>query len=773
MFPLIHSIPNKTSKWLLSTLFLLPILNLSLIQGCTSDQKKMETYISEADAYYEKGNYNKALIQLKNAVKLNPESIQAQSLLAKTYLNLKDLPSAYKTYLRLEQLEPDNLDTKIQLAGFNLLSKNYSDAQKQVAFILEKDPTHIKALYLKAGILVAKKETPDTVKPIYKTIIDLDPNQAKAHIALSSICLSQKQNEEAEAHLLAARKLKPQNLSICNTLYRLYISTNNPDKAQGLLKQLAADFPENTDALSMLATHYLSKKEADKAVAVLEQAMAADPGNIKPHLILARYFNTAGLPQKAEDYIQKAVAIDPDNHELKLLHAEFQFRHNNMEKAEALVDALLQDRPGHAPSKMLKGKILTRKNQLPEAIKIFRELVKEEPDSEPYNFWLGSALFQNNRSKEGLPFISKTLELNPNQMQARMIMAESHFKNKDFFIAETEIQHILSKNPDDYDANLLLGNIHSARNELEQAKTIYKRLIEISPENPAAWFRLGLVNKQEKKTKAALDNFYKALSLKPTLMDVFTQIISIHAEQKKHKRALKLCNTHLEKVKDSPIAESIILNLKAGTLMALKKRNLAKDALSMSIEKNPAYITPYLNLAGLHKSQGDRTKAMELYKTLIKIRPDQASPHSLLGSLYEKEKKWDQAQAHYKKALDIDPDYIPALNNLAFLYAEQNKNLDEALEFARRAREKTGEITAIIDTLGWVYYKKELFPSAVQEFKTCVEKEPENPIFHYHLGLAYNKMWKYDQAKEALEKALSIQNDFIGSADARKILGKL
>jgi len=198
-----------------------------------------------------------------------------------------------------------------------------------------------------------------------------------------------------------------------------------------------------------------------------------------------------------------------------------------------------------------------------------------------------------------------------------------------------------------------------------------------------------------------------------------------------------------------------------------------KQALVQSIEKNPAYITPYLTLARIHNSKGELDQAIGMYKSLIKNRPDQASPHSLLATLYEKQTKFDLAETHYKKALEINPDFIPALNNLAFLYAEQNKELNKALELAQLAREKTGAITAIMDTLGWVYYKKELFPSAVEEFKTCVEKEPENPIFHYHLGLAYNKMWKYDLAKTALTKALDLQADFKGSDEAKKILAQL
>ncbi len=112
------------------------------------------------------------------------------------------------------------------------------------------------------------------------------------------------------------------------------------------------------------------------------------------------------------------------------------------------------------------------------------------------------------------------------------------------------------------------------------------------------------------------------------------------------------------------------------------------------------------------------------------------------------------------------------MNNLAYLYAEQNKELNKALDLARQARERVGNLPAILDTLGWVYYKKELYDSALTEFKSCVEKEPNNPIFNYHLGLVQNKLQKYTEAEASLKKAIELQSDFQGSDDAKKILGQ-
>jgi len=761
MFPMFKK--NILVLLLISILFL----------GCSSDQKKAENFLSEAETYFQEGNFDKALIQIKNTIKLDPKSIAAHTLMAKTHLKLKDVPNAYRTYLKLEQLDPENIETKLEVATFNMLGKNYSEAEKRVAYILGRQPDHIRALYLNAGLLSRNKENQDKIKGIYNRILEIDPKQPRAHFALAGIYIAQNQKDRAEKHLSTARELEPENLSIYRAVYGLYLSKKEPDRAEALLKQMATDLPNKTDAMVLLANHYFARGKTQDAIDTLNKAIKTDPETIKPHIALARLYNATGAPDKAEEYIQKAVAIDPDNQELKLLHADFSFMQKNYPQAEALVDEVLTQRPGHAPSKVLKGKILIQKNNLQDAITLFQELVEDDPNSTEYNFFLGRALLRKNRTKEGLSFISKTLDLNPNHLEARMIVASNHFRNRDLFLAETEIQKVLEKRPNNYNANILLGNIHAARKNMDKARTVYQKLIKMAPGNPAAYYRLGLVSRIQNKPTEALKNFNQALELNPMLMDVFTQFIAVHAQNKEYKKAIQLCDSHIQKVEKAPLAVSIILNLKAKLLFDGKHMEEGKQALALAIEKNPAYVTPYMTLARIHNNEGNVDQAIDLYKTLIRNRPDQAPPHSLLGTLYEKQSKFDLAETHYKKAIEINPDFIPALNNLAFLYAEQNKELNKALELAKQAREKTGSVTAIMDTLGWVYFKKELYPSAVEEFKTCIEKEPKNPIFHYHLGLAYNKLWKYDQAKAALTKALDLQKDFKGSEEARKILAQL
>ena len=78
-----------------------------------------------------------------------------------------------------------------------------------------------------------------------------------------------------------------------------------------------------------------------------------------------------------------------------------------------------------------------------------------------------------------------------------------------------------------------------------------------------------------------------------------------------------------------------------------------------------------------------------------------------------------------------------------------------------------------MDTLGWVYYKKGFYDLAIGEFSDSLSKLAGNPVVNYHLGLAYYKKGDTDRARDQLEKALSISDDFDGAEDARKVLAEL
>ena len=85
---------------------------------------------------------------------------------------------------------------------------------------------------------------------------------------------------------------------------------------------------------------------------------------------------------------------------------------------------------------------------------------------------------------------------------------------------------------------------------------------------------------------------------------------------------------------------------------------------------------------------------------------------------------------------------------------------------AQTARRQLPDNANTADTLGWAYYNKGVYGSAINLFKEAVKKNPDNVTYNYHLGLAYARNKQVQQARQQLERVLKIKPDF---ADAEKL----
>jgi Flp pilus assembly protein TadD len=161
------------------------------------------------------------------------------------------------------------------------------------------------------------------------------------------------------------------------------------------------------------------------------------------------------------------------------------------------------------------------------------------------------------------------------------------------------------------------------------------------------------------------------------------------------------------------------------------------------------------------------------YEALVKRQPASVSAQTFIGMILEAQNKTDDARRQYEKVLGLDANAGVAANNLAWLYATRGQNLDVALRLAETAKARLPAQPEVDDTLGYIYYLKDLPELAVRPLLQSAQADPRNPMPQYHLGLAYAKIGNTSRAREALERALALKPEFQGSDEARKILAAL
>ena len=367
----------------------------------------------------------------------------------------------------------------------------------------------------------------------------------------------------------------------------------------------------------------------------------------------------------------------------------------------------------------------------------------------------------------------RAVELDAAFVRARLLLAEIYLRKRDFGLAQEQATQILLKYPRNYQAWLTLGNAYMYQNKIAEATDTFKSLIETAPDNPVGYYRLGVLQRRLRQYDAAMDNFEKAMSINPKLIDVFTNIIRVQAAKREYTAALKRCDRQLQQYNDSPVLAAVIYNLKGDLYLTQGEKAAATESYKTAIRENPDFLRSYYALAEIYLGEHQEEKAVARYKGLLEVNPKEVEAHMLLGVIYDRQKRYELSEAHYRAALEVKPEFAAAANNLAYILADQDKDIDEALRLARMAKEKLPNSPYVMDTLGWAYFRKGLYPSAIGEFSDSLAEIPDNPAVAYHLGMAYYKNGDAHKARVELEKALGLDENFNGAEEARQVLAGL
>jgi tetratricopeptide (TPR) repeat protein len=126
--------------------------------------------------------------------------------------------------------------------------------------------------------------------------------------------------------------------------------------------------------------------------------------------------------------------------------------------------------------------------------------------------------------------------------------------------------------------------------------------------------------------------------------------------------------------------------------------------------------------------------------------------------LYEKSGNTERAMVCMEDVLKIDPDYANALNFIGYTWADKGVNLDKAEEMIRKALVKKPDDGYIMDSIGWVYYKKGDYKKALDELLKAYDNIPNDPTIAEHLGDTYASLKEYSKAIEYFEKSMKLEN---------------
>ncbi len=164
---------------------------------------------------------------------------------------------------------------------------------------------------------------------------------------------------------------------------------------------------------------------------------------------------------------------------------------------------------------------------------------------------------------------------------------------------------------------------------------------------------------------------------------------------------------------------------------------------------------------------GDAIKAYDKVEALFKGNiPDLYwALYLARGLCYDLSNQPDKAITDYEDALKLQPENPEALNTLAYAWAEKGKNLDRAQSMAEEALMREPDAAHIIDTMGWVLYRRGEPAKAIPFIERASQMMPYDATVNDHLGDVYKAAGRDQEAAFMWQRAVSFADNEKQRAD--------
>jgi tetratricopeptide (TPR) repeat protein len=367
--------------------------------------------------------------------------------------------------------------------------------------------------------------------------------------------------------------------------------------------------------------------------------------------------------------------------------------------------------------------------------------------------------------EESFAAASEAVRLDPLHRPAGRLLARIALEMDRVDMAVDLSRALLRGDADDEEATTFLVTGLLRRGDPSAAAAALDSGLALFPRSSALLARKGdvLLAQHLPGARAA---YQRALVLDPTNTEAVTGLVRLDIADGRAGAARERLVSLLAAQPDHPE----FLLLLGQTLQTLADRGGSERAYRRVMGRSPGHVKASLALTGLLRDAGRRDEARAVLEQLLEKRPSAVEARLTLAAMLEAEGRLVDAQGQYKRILADDSRSAVAAYRLASLHVDLGENLDVALDLASRAVQSLPQDPRANDVIGWIYVRKNLPRSAVPHLEQSVRTAPDDPVFRYHLGVAYAGVGQPQKARSELRRALTLDPTFRYAAQAKAAL---
>ncbi len=734
-----------------------------VLASCSRDPKvQARRYVENGNKFYEKSKFKEASIMYRRALQKDLLYGEAYYRLALADIQLASYGDAVRALRRAVELDPDNTDATVKLSDILMVAisqdRDHSDdlikEVKQLSDkLLQKDSNSYDGHRIQGQLALLQKDAPGAVKQ-FELATRAKPAQTGLSLAYFQALLSNQQAPEAEKMGLAVIDQNKTFAPMYGLLYMYYMQTKRVPDAERILQRKVDNNPQQANYLVELAAHYLFTKQNDRVDGVLRR-LEDEKQFPEGHLMAGDflYFRARDFDRARAQYEAGEKAFPRDRLVYQKRIVELLTTSGRNQDANQLLATILQEAPKDTDAVAMRAALMLVSGdlkQINQAVTDLQSLVAKTPDNHLLRFNLARAYMAKNDPEQARLQLEAAIKIRPDFILAHDLLARLYLNKGDNSRALKEADDTIALNKDDVAARLIRSRALMSIGDSQKARQEIETVLTIAPDNPDARYQAGYLAWTEKDYKHAqqvFDDLYKA---NPKDSRGLIGVIETMASQNHMAEAIKLLQDSLAREPDRRDFRLALANL----YVRDQRFDDAVNLLRQLLKTDPKSADLLLRLAETQRRKGDVNAAIETFRLASQAAPTDPRPLLQLGLLMDGTGRRDQSKPIYEQILKIQPDHPIALNNLAFIKAEEGQDLDQALTMAQRARQGMPNSPDVMDTLGWIYLKKNLSDDAIRTFKELLAAEPNRAAYHYHYGMALLQKGDKPSAKRELETAI-------------------
>lgn len=708
----------------------------ALQQALAADPKSSAAHVAMGNLHMAQKDLKRAGEEFKKAAELAP----VRSIERLKYAALKsetgDAEEVRRIATEMTKQAPDYLPGWALLAEFALKDKKYDEALSLLENIFGRDPEYADGRRLQSDVLLAKGDKKKALQ-VLERLDQTYPDVPFIKYKLARAYLADNNTNQAAVALDQAVSINPDYDDAVLLLAQINLATGHGDKVIEPLNRLLRKRPDLTNAALLLAATYGSLDRFDDAAAVLNNQAQLTPNDPQPQIALGLTLRRAKRNDEAREAFEKAAQLSPDN--LFLL--------------DQLVELNLLEKHFDAARERI------------------RRQFQKMPDSPSAHFWEGKILAGEEKWDSAQAEFQKTLQLDPSFGAAYDFLIRTYIASNKLPQAVDELKTLLSKNPNDTPALMTLALLYERMKDFPKARDAYERLLSIQSNfvpalNNLAYLYAEHLNNLDKAYELAR----KARELAGNEASVGDTVGWVLYKRGDYQQALPILQESAQKAGDNPDIQYHL----GMTAYMMGQTDLARVALRKAAAADKDFEgkdESKHRLALLETGKGPSPElSVSQLETMTRQQPNDIISQMRLGEAYEKRGANDKAAAAFGQALKINPKLIAAVTALARLNAGPLHNKEEAIAYAKKARELAPSDPQVAALVGKVAYESGNFAWSYSLLQEAVRQRQNDPLILHDLAWAAYSLGKVNEARDAMQKVLANNPDSVQAADAKKFL---